>query len=460
MALWQGRFDEEPAAALWDFTVDLGVDSQLWPYDVAVNRAHARMLGDCGVLDAATVAAVLGALDTVESEFEAGEFEWAPGDEDVHMAIERRLTELVGAAGASVHAARSRNDQVATDFKLWCRDGATRLGHAADALVTTLCDIAVAHAGDLAPGYTHLQRAQPLTLGHALLAHAAALERDAARFADARARNAESALGAGALATTTLPIDPAATAAALGFERPFLNSIDAVASRDFALELLAAATICAGTLSRLAEEVVLWASEEFAVLRLADAWATGSSMMPQKKNPDVAELARAVPGRVLGAFVSLQTVVKGLPLAYNRDLQEDKAATFAALRRLELALVAMRGLLAASSFDVERLAAAAGGGGAAATDLAEALVAAGVAFRDAHELVGSLVGRLAGEGRTLESVTAAELAAVHPSLAGCAGDWLSPRACVERRAVPGGPHPDSVLRAAATLTGRVAGRTW
>lgn len=460
MALWHGRFDEEPAAALWDFTVDLGVDAQLWPYDVAVNRAHARMLGDCGILDGYSVAAVLEALDVVEREFAAGEFAWAEGDEDVHMAIERRLTEVAGPAGASIHAARSRNDQVSTDFRLWCRDSAAGLGRGVDAFVTTLCDLAAAHAGDLAPGYTHLQRAQPVTLGHVLLAHAAALERDAARFAGARARNCESALGAGALATTTLPIDPAATAAELGFVRPFVNSIDAVASRDFALELLAAASICAGNLSRLAEEVVLWASAEFGVLHLADAWATGSSMMPQKKNPDVAELARAASGRVLGAFVSLQTVVKGLPLAYNRDLQEDKGPSIAALARLELALVAMRGLLGASTFDIDRLAAAAGGGGAAATDLAEALVASGVAFRDAHELVGALVGRLAAEARPLESVTEAELAAVHPALEGCAGEWLSARACVQRRTIAGGPHPDAVAAAASELAGRAAARTW
>ncbi|MFN8103170.1 MAG: argininosuccinate lyase [Acidimicrobiia bacterium] len=460
MALWHGRFDEEPTAALWDFSVDLGVDAQLWPYDVAVNRAHARMLGERGILDRAAVAAVLEALDTVEREFGDGEFVWVAGDEDVHMAIERRVTELAGAAGASIHAARSRNDQVSTDFRLWCRDCATRLGHATDALVATLCELAVAHAGDLAPGYTHLQRAQPVTLGHSLLAHAAALERDADRLAGARARNCESALGAGALATTTLPIDPVATASELGFARPFVNSIDAVAARDFALELLAAASICAGHLSRLSEEVVLWASTEFGALHLADAWATGSSMMPQKKNPDVAELARAVCGRVLGAFVSLQTVVKGLPLAYNRDLQEDKAPTFAALGRLELALVAVRGLLAASSFDVDRLAEAAGGGGAAATDLAEALVASGVAFRDAHELVGSLVGQLAAAGRALETVTAAELAAVHPALEGCSGEWLAARACVQRRTLAGGPHPDAVAAAAADIGERAAVRSW
>jgi len=457
--MWQGRFGEEPAAALWDFTVDLAVDAELWPYDVAVNRAHARMLGRCGILDGGTVERILTGLDQVEEELAESRFEWAPGDEDVHMAIERRLTELVGEAGASVHAARSRNDQVSTDFRMWCREAATRLCAASDALVATLCHLAVEHRDTLAPGFTHLQRAQPITLGHALLAHAAALERDGQRFADARNRNCTSALGAGALATTTLAIDPTMTAAELGFDRPFVNSIDAVSDRDFALELLAAATICAGHVSRLAEEVVLWASEEFGVLVLDDAWATGSSMMPQKKNPDVAELARATPGRLLGAFVSLQTVLKGLPLAYNRDLQEDKGPTFAAVARLVLALSAMRGLIESATFDTARLATAAAGGGAAATDLAEALVADGVPFRRAHDLVGSLVGELAAADRSLDSVTEAELMAVHSALGGCAGEWLSARACVDRRTVPGGPHPDEVERAAQELSRRIEARS-
>jgi argininosuccinate lyase len=455
---WAGRFDASPADALWDFTVDLRVDAELAPYDVAVNRAHADMLHACGILDDDAHAALCSGLDTVAEEFATGSFVWKDGDEDVHMAIERRLVDLVGDAGARIHAARSRNDQVATDFRLWCRDAALRLEADVDALVSVLVDLADAGRTAVAPGYTHLQRAQPVTLAHLLLAHAAALGRDAARLADARRRNDECPLGAGALATTTLPIDPAATAAALGFARSFTNSIDAVASRDVALELLAAATICAVDVSRLAEEVVLWASEEFSVLALDDAWATGSSMMPQKKNPDIAELSRAVPGRVLGALVSLCTVVKGLPLAYNRDLQEDKAATFEAVARLHLALRAMAGMLAASRFDTDRLAAAAADGGAAATDLAEALVAAGVAFREAHEIIGSLIGALAADGRSLADVTDAELTAAHPALSGWAAENLSAAACVQRRTVAGGPHPDATAAAIVSISDAVAAR--
>ncbi|MCC7076781.1 MAG: argininosuccinate lyase [Acidimicrobiia bacterium] len=456
--LWAGRFTADPATALWDFSVDLDVERELLPHDIAVNRAHADMLHACGLLSDADHDAISDALDRIRSELEAGSFAFSHQDEDIHMAIERRLGELCGDAGGRIHAARSRNDQVATDFGLWCREAALRLAVAVDGLGLVLCDHAAQHADTLAPGYTHLQRAQPTTLGHVLSAHAAALDRDAERLVGARDRNDTCPLGAGALATTTLPIDPAATAAALGFARPFLNSMDAVASRDFAMDLLAASTICATTLSRLAEDVVLWSSEEFGIVHLDDAWATGSSMMPQKKNPDVAELARALPGRVLGAFVSLTTIVKGLPLAYNRDLQEDKAATFAALRRLELGLVAMRGLIATAEFDVARLESAAAGGSAAATDLAEALVAVGVPFRGAHEMVGGLVGDLVQQGRSLGSVTVEELTAVHPALSACAGEWLSARACVERRRVPGGPHPDAVRGAVAILRERIAAR--
>jgi argininosuccinate lyase len=456
--LWSGRFEASPAEALWAFTVDIETDMALWPYDIAVNRAHVRMLGDVGILASADVAALLAALDVVEAELAAGEFEILPGDEDIHMAIERRLSEIAADAGPRIHTGRSRNDQVATDFRLWCRSAARDLQLRVDGLSEALCAQALANADVIAPGYTHLQRAQPITLGHALLAHVEAFDRDAGRFVDALARNDTCPLGAGALATTTLPIDPSRTAAELGFAAPFRNSVDAVASRDFVAELLAAAAICAVNLSRLAEEVVLWASTEFGFLRLHDAWATGSSMMPQKKNPDVAELARATAGRTLGAFVSIQTVTKALPLAYNRDMQEDKAATMQALRRLDLGLAAMTGLVASSVFDAARLEAAAAGGDAAATDLAERLVTAGVAFREAHTLVGSLVGRLAAQSRGLETVTEAELSEVHPALAGCSGDWLSPRASVLRRKHSGGPHPDAVARAVDAARARIAAR--
>ena len=455
--LWSGRFGDDPAGALWAFTVDLDVDGRLWAQDVAVNRAHARMLAAQGVVSEETLGELETALDTVHDEFRAGEFAFAAGDEDVHMAIERRLTELAPEAGGAIHAGRSRNDQVATDFRLWCADAGRRLGAATGGLVAALLDQAEAAGDALAPGYTHLQRAQPVTLGHVLVAHATALERSRLRVLDAAdAALALCPLGAGALATTTLPVDPVATAAELGFAGPFGNSLDAVASRDFALVLVARAAILAVDVSRLAEEVVLWASGEFGFLRLADAWSTGSSMMPQKKNPDVAELARATAGRVMGAFVALGTTMKGLPLAYNRDMQDDKAPTIEAADRLELALVALTGLVATATFDHERLAAAAGGGAAAPPPPAPAPAAAAVPGPEAHQVVGGHGGRLAGERRPLCDVTPEELAAVHGSLAGCGGEWLSPRACVERRRLPGGPHPERVAEAIARLRTQLA----
>ena len=458
--LWSGRFASGPAEALWDFTVDLATDGELWREDLAVNRAHARMLARQGILSAGDMAALETALDRIEQECQdGGGFPFAPGDEDIHMAVERRLTELVGDAGRGIHAGRSRNDQVATDFRLWCRRRALALVRRVDGLSAALVEQAERVGDMLAPGYTHLQRAQPLTLGHVLLAHAEAFDRDAGRLLAAALRNDRCPLGAGALATSTLPLDAESTAAELGFDGPFRNSVDAVSSRDFALELLAAVAIAAVQLSRLAEDVVLWTTEEFGFMRLDDAWSTGSSMMPQKKNPDVAELARGTAGRTQGALVALLTLVKGLPLSYNRDLQEDKATTFVGVRRLDLALAAMTGLVQTSTFNRERLEGSAAQGGAAATDLAEHLVAHGVPFRTAHDLVGGLVGTLSREGRSLADVTDGELASVHPSLAGCAGEWLSARSCVERRRSPGGPHPTAVAAAAGHARRRLEARS-
>ena len=457
--LWSGRFTSGPAAELWDFTVDLSVDGALWREDLEVNRVHARMLARQGILSAGDLASLEKALDRIGQEFRADGFSFVPGDEDIHMAIERRLTELTGDAGRNIHAGRSRNDQVAADLRLWCRRAALALVRRVDGLTAALLGQAERAGAALAPGYTHLQRAQPVTLGLLLVAHVEALDRDAGRLLAAAARNDLCPLGAGALATSTLPLDTASTAEELGFDGPFRNSVDAVASRDFALELLAAVAIAAVHLSRLAEEVVLWTTEEFGFLHLDDAWSTGSSMMPQKKNPDVAELARGTAGRTLGALVALLTIVKGLPLSYNRDLQEDKATTFAGVRRLDLALAAMTGLIATATFDRDRLEASAAAGGAAATDLAERLVAAGVPFRTAHEKVGDLVGRLARQGRELASVEDGELAGVHPALAGCSGEWLSARSCVERRQMPGGPHPDAVAVAIANARERLEARS-
>jgi argininosuccinate lyase len=457
--LWSGRFASEPAEALWDFTVDLATDLELWREDLAVNRAHARMLARQGIVSTAVLASLEEALDRIEQELTSGSFQLVPGDEDIHMLIERRLIELAGDAGRSIHAGRSRNDQVATDFRLWCRRGALGLVRRVDGLATALLGQAERTCDFLAPGYTHLQRAQPVTLGHALLAHVEALDRDAGRLLSAARRNDQCPLGAGALATSTLPLDAASTAAELGFEGPFRNSIDVVSSRDFALELLAAVAIAAVQLSRLAEEVVLWTTEEFGFLHLHDAWSTGSSMMPQKKNPDVAELARGTAGRTQGALVALLTIVKGLPLSYNRDLQEDKATTFVGVRRLNLALAAMTGLIGTATFDRERLEGGASRGGAAATDLAERLVASGVPFRTAHDIVGELVGRLFRKHCELSDLSDRELRQIHPALEGCAGDWLSARACVERRRMPGGPHPDSVSAAIREARQRLEARS-
>ncbi len=457
--LWSGRYDTNPSEALWAFTVDLDTDAELWPQDVAVSRAHARMLGSVGLMDSDELEAVLEALDRIETEFSNETFQFAPDDEDIHTAIERRLTEIAGEAGARIHAGRSRNDLVATDFRLWCRDAADRLVVDVDSLATALLDQAESAGDALAPGYTHLQRAQPVTLGHALVAHVAHFDRDAGRLKDARARMSESPLGAGALATTTLPIDPELTARTLGFESAFSNSIDAVSARDFAAELLGAVVIASTHLSRLAAEIVLWATEEFGVIELDDAWTTGSSMMPQKRNPDVAELSRAVSGRTIGAFVSLMTVLKGLPLSYKRDLQEDKAPTFQAIERFDLALVAMRGLISTAKFDLERLELAASGGNVAATDIAERLVLADVPFRRAHQLVAGLVRDLSDQGRSLIDVTSEELYEVHESLGECAGEWMSPRSCVDRRKLAGGPNPEAVSDAIEHYRKRIASRS-
>ncbi len=437
--LWHGRFEHGPSPELLAFTVSLPVDRRLAVDDLAGSRAHVRGLARAGVLDGEEAVAVLRALDQVGAEIEDGSFVFVPTDEDIHTAIERRATELAGPPGAKLQAGRSRNDQVACAFRLYVKRAIGVVAGGVIALQRVLLDRAVEADGAYLPGYTHLQRAQPVLLAHHLLAHGWALARDVDRLADARRRLDVSPLGAGALAGTSLPLDPGRVAAELGFARCFDNSLDAVSDRDFAAETLFALTLLGVHLSRVGEEVVLWSSDEFGFVRIDDAFATGSSMMPQKKNPDIAELARAKSGRLIGNLAGLLATLKGLPLAYNRDLQEDKEPVFDAVDQMSLALPALGGLVATMRFDVVRMQAAADSPYAAATDLAELLVEEGMPFRDAHGIVGALV-RDSIERR----VAWAELVAAHPALGARAVALLEPGAAVARRRSPGGGGPGPV----------------
>jgi argininosuccinate lyase len=440
VTLWSGRFEGGPAEALLAFTASLDVDRRLATDDIAGSRAHVRGLARGGLLTADEASAVLAALDTVESELAAGTFAFAPGDEDIHTAVERRATELAGPAGAKLHTGRSRNDQVATDLRLWCKRELLVVVEGTLAFQAVLLDRAVAAGGTYLPGYTHLQRAQPVLLAHHLLAHGWALSRDVDRLLDARRRLDVSPLGAGALAGTSLPLDPDGVAADLGFAARFENSLDAVSDRDFVAESLFALALLGVHLSRIGEEVVLWSSDEVGFLRLDDAWSTGSSMLPQKKNPDIAELARGRSGRLIGHLAGLLATLKGLPLAYNRDLQEDKEPLFDAVEQVVLALAALGGLVATATFQAGAMQAAADGPTVAATDLAEHLVAGGMPFREAHGVVGGLVrASLEPGGRPL-----AEAVADHPALGPDAVALLQPGVAVTRRTTPGGAGPGPV----------------
>ncbi len=444
--LWGGRFAEAPAAAAAALGRSVDVDVRLWPYDIAGSRAHAGQLHRLGVLDAAALRAILEGLGSVAAELASGAFVFLDDDEDLHGAVERRLLELCGPVAGRLRAGRSRNDQIASDLRLYLRDAIAATAAGVRAVQRALADKA-AEVGDcVAPGYTHLQRAQPVTLAHALLAHAWALDRDVGRLVDGRRRLlAGSTLGAGALAGNTLGTDPGAYAAALGFTGVAANSMDAVADRDFAVEFLAAAALLGVHLSRLGEEIVVFSSVEFGWVRVDDAFSTGSSIMPQKRNPDVAELVRGKTGRLVGDLVALLVTLKGLPLTYNRDLQEDKQPVFDAVDTLALVLPAVAGMVASLRFDRERLAAAAGGGFALATDLAEELVRRGVAFRDAHERVGALVASCEQRGVDLGDLAAEELVAALPDLAGAdLGGLVDVGAAVGRRDAVFGPAPDRV----------------
>jgi argininosuccinate lyase len=435
--LWHGRFASGPAEVLMAYTESLPFDRRLWRVDIEGSRAHVRGLGRAGLMSEVDVAAVLGALDAVHEEFETERFAFVDSDEDIHTAVERRVTEIAGDAGARLHTARSRNDQVATDLRLWCRDALLDVAVAVHGLQSTLLDRAVAAGDAYLPGYTHLQRAQPVLLAHHLLAHGWALGRDVDRLLSTLDRLDVSPLGAGALAGTSLPIDPRSTADDLGFAGVFANSLDAVSDRDFVAEALFDLAMVGIHLSRIGEEWVLWTSEEFGFARLDDAYATGSSMLPQKKNADIAELARGKAGRLIGNLTGLLATLKGLPLAYNRDLQEDKEPLFDSVDQVVRAVRAVDGMIATATFETGAMAAAADAEVMAATDLAEHLVRSGVPFRRAHAVVGGLVQRhLAGEG-SLADLAAGELG---PE----AGALVAPGVGVAMRRSPGGAGPDAI----------------
>jgi argininosuccinate lyase len=448
--LWHGRFAEEPADELLAFTSSLVFDRRLAGDDIAGSRAHVAMLGRVGLLSDEEVAAVTTALDSVEKELAEGTFSFAPTDEDIHTAIERRVTDLAGPAGAKLHTGRSRNDQVALDLRLFVRREGRAVALAVHELQTVLVRRATEAGDTYLPGYTHLQRAQPVLLAHHLLAHFWAFGRDVDRWRDALERADVSPLGAGALAGSSLPLDPDDVARELGFARRFENSLDAVSDRDFVAEALFVAAMTQSHLSRLGEEIVLWASEEFGFVRLADAYSTGSSMLPQKKNPDIAELARGGAGRLIGDLTGLLATLKGLPLAYNRDLQGDKEPLFDAFDTCTGALRAVTGLVDSVEFVPEGMQAAADDAALAATDLAELLVRQGVPFRDAHQAVGELVRQATERDIALE-----ELVLTDPRLGPDALALLEPGEAVRRRTTPGGAGPEPVRRQLAAARARL-----
>ena len=440
MTLWQGRFGgTNQSEALFAFTESLSFDRRLGPDDIACSRAHVLGLERSGLLSQDESGTLLAALGRVEVELAEGTFAFKPGDEDIHTAVERRVTEIAGEVGARLHAGRSRNDQVATDVRLFTKRAVAQVARAIIALQEVLLARAREVGDTYMPGYTHMQRAQPVLLAHHLLAHGWALARDVDRLAATRRRLDISPLGAGALAGSSLPLDPDWVARELGFSARFDNSIDAVSDRDFVAEALFDLALLGTHLSRLGEEVVLWASEEFGFLHLDDAYATGSSMLPQKKNADIAELARGKAGRLIGHLTGLLTTLKGLPFAYNRDLQEDKEPLFDAVDQVERSLEALRGLMATVTFDAQAMARAADQPSSAATDLAEWLVQKGVPFRRAHELVGAVVRE-----SLQRRVPLAELVAAHPSLGADAVALLEPGVAVTRRTTPGGAGPGPV----------------
>jgi argininosuccinate lyase len=455
--MWGGRYESGPDAIMEEINASIDFDKTLWRQDIAGSRAHVAMLGKQGIVEAGDVAAIETGLSAVEAEIEAGSFTFSRSLEDIHMNVESRLAEIVGPAAGRLHTARSRNDQVATDMRLWVRDTVDSLDGQLRDLQQALAEKALAHAGTVMPGFTHLQSAQPTTFGHHLLAYVEMLWRDRGRFRDARVRMNECPLGAAALCGTSFPIDRHATAEALGFDRPTANSLDSVSDRDFALESLAAASIASVHLSRFAEEIVLWTTPQFGFIRLSDRFSTGSSIMPQKRNPDAAELVRGKTGRVLGALQALLVVIKGLPLSYAKDMQEDKEGTFDALRTLSLCLAAMTGMVRDMEPQPKAMKKAAGSGYATATDLADWLVRSlKMPFREAHHVTGHIVGIAAGRGLGLERLSLADLQGVEPRITAEVFEVLGVERSVKSRTSYGGTAPAEVRKQARRWLARLA----
>ena len=443
--MWGGRFDMKPDHIMEEINASIDFDKRLATQDIRASKAHAQMLAAQGVLGEDDAKAIIAGLDQVGDELAKDALPLSRALEDIHMNVENRLRELIGDAAGRLHTARSRNDQVATDFKLWVRDAIDAHDAQLKALIEALLEQAEAGAGAVMPGFTHLQSAQPVTWGHHMMAYVEMFARDRSRFRDARARLNECPLGAAALAGTSFPIDRAATAAALEFDRPAANSLDAVSDRDFALEYLSAAAICATHLSRFAEEIVIWSSAQFGFVALSDAFTTGSSIMPQKRNPDAAELARAKSGRIFGALIGLLTVMKGLPLAYSKDMQEDKERVFDAHDALRLSLAAMAGMVRDMRPNREVLEAAAGEGFATATDLADWLVRVlGMPFRKAHHVTGALVKLAESKGVDLDGLSLQDMKTVEPKIKKSVFDVLGVRQSVESRTSYGGAAPANV----------------
>ncbi len=444
-AMWGGRFAAGPDAIMEAINASIGYDRRLAPQDIEGSRAHAAMLAAQGIIEPKDAEVIREGLLTVLSEIEAGTFEFSTALEDIHMNVEARLKTLIGEPAGRLHTARSRNDQVATDLRLWVRDQCDAADQALKALIQALLGQVEAGADWVMPGFTHLQTAQPVTWGHHMMAYVEMFARDRSRFADARARMNESPLGAAALAGTSFPIDREMTARTLGFDRPMANSLDAVSDRDFAMEFLSASSICAVHLSRLSEELVIWSSAQFRFVTMSDRWSTGSSIMPQKRNPDAAELIRAKIGRIFGANVALTLVMKGLPLAYGKDMQEDKEQVFDAADNLMLSLAAMTGMVADMSANPDSLRAAAATGFSTATDLADWLVRAlGLPFRDAHHVTGSLVARAEEKGCDLPELTLQDMKAVHPDITEDVFGVLTVENSVASRTAYGGTSPANV----------------
>ncbi len=453
--MWGGRFARGPAAIMEKINVSIGFDKRLADQDIAGSKAHAAMLAKQGIITHADAAAIRAGLDQVKQEIDSGSFVFKTELEDIHMNVEARLAELIGEPAKRLHTGRSRNDQVATDFKLWVRDAIDRMDDGLKALQAALIDLAAQHTDTVMPGFTHLQAAQPVTFGHHLLAYVEMLGRDRGRFGDARARLNECPLGSAALAGTPFPLDRHATARGLGFDRPTANSLDGVSDRDFALEYLAASSICAVHLSRFAEEIVLWCSGPFRFIRLSDAFTTGSSIMPQKKNPDAAELVRAKAGRVVGALTGLLMVMKGLPLAYSKDMQEDKEPVFETDDTLALCVAAMEGMVRDMIPQPESMREASERGFLTATDLADWLVRGlGMPFREAHHVTGRVVKLAEEKGAKLVELPLADLQSIEPRITAAVFAVLSIDASLASRTSFGGTSPIRVREAVAAARER------